>query len=43
MANTTFSGAVRSKGGFTSISENSTTGAITTLSSIDSSGISHRC
>lgn len=40
MANTTFSGAVRSKGGFTSISENSTTGAITTLSSIDSSGIS---
>jgi len=40
MANTTFSGPVRSKGGFTSISENATTGAITTLSSISSTGIS---
>ena len=40
MANTTFSGPVRSKGGFTSISENATTGAITTLSSISSTGVS---
>ncbi len=40
MANSTFSGPVRSKGGFTSISENATTGAITTLSSISSTGIS---
>ena len=40
MANTTFSGPVRSEGGFTSISKNATTGAITTLSSINSSGIS---
>jgi|TARA_R100001510_G_C7633074_1_gene191660 hypothetical protein len=40
MANTTFSGAVRSKGGFTSISENSSTGAISTLSSISSTGVS---
>ena len=40
MANTTFSGAVRSKGGFTSVSENSTTGAFTTLSSISSTGVS---
>jgi|TARA_R100000149_G_C5864217_1_gene129358 hypothetical protein len=39
MANTTFSGPVRSKGGFTSISENATTGAITTLSSISSTGV----
>ena len=39
MANTTFTGAVRSKGGFTSISENATTGAITTLSSISSTGV----
>tara|TARA_R100000988_G_scaffold9520_1_gene5492 strand:- start:635 stop:1261 length:627 start_codon:yes stop_codon:yes gene_type:complete len=39
MANTTFSGPVRSEGGFTSISKNATTGAITTLSSINSSGI----
>ncbi len=40
MANTTFTGPVRSKGGFTSISENATTGAITTLSSISSTGVS---
>ena len=39
MANTTFSGPVRSEGGFTSISKNATTGAFTTQSSIDSSGI----
>lgn len=39
MANTTFNGAVRSEGGFTSISKNSTTGAITTLSSINSTGV----
>ena len=39
MANTTFSGPVRSEGGFTSISKNATTGAITTQSSISSSGI----
>ena len=38
MANTTFSGAVRSEGGFTTISKNATTGAITTQSSINSSG-----
>ena len=40
MANTTFSGPVRSEGGFTTISKNTTTGAITTQSSINSSGIS---
>jgi len=39
MANTTFNGAVRSEGGFTSISKNGTTGAITTLSSINSTGV----
>jgi len=39
MANTTFSGPVRSEGGFTSVSKNATTGAFTTLSSINSSGI----
>lgn len=39
MANTTFSGPVRSKGGFTSISENASTGVITTLSSISSTGV----
>ena len=39
MANSTFSGPVRSKGGFTSISENSSTGAISTLSSISSTGV----
>ena len=40
MANSTFSGPVRSKGGFTSISENSSTGAISTLSSISATGVS---
>jgi len=39
MANTTFSGPVRSEGGFTTVSKNATTGAFTTQSSIDSSGI----
>jgi len=39
MANTTFSGPVRSEGGFTTISKNATTGLITTQSSINSSGI----
>ena len=38
MANTTFSGPVRSEGGFTTISKDATTGAITTQSSINSSG-----
>ena len=40
MANTTFSGPVRSEGGFTSISKNATTGAITPQSSISSAGVS---
>ena len=40
MANSTFSGPVRSEGGFTSISKNATTGAITTQSSISSAGVS---
>ena len=40
MATTTFTGAVRSKGGFTSVSQSSTTGAFTTLSSISSTGVS---
>ena len=39
MGNSTFSGAVRSAGGFTSVSKNATTGAYTTLSSINSSGV----
>ena len=39
MANSTFTGPVRSEGGFTTISKNATTGAITTQSSINSSGI----
>jgi len=38
MANTTFNGPVRSEGGFSTISKNATTGAITTQSSINSSG-----
>ena len=38
MANTTFSGPVRSEGGFTTIIKNATTGTITTQSSINSSG-----
>ena len=40
MATTTFSGAVRSQGGFTSVSKNSSPGAFTTLSSISSTGVS---
>ena len=40
MATTTFTGAVRSQGGFTSVSKNSSTGAFTTLSSISSTGVS---
>ena len=40
MATTTFSGAVRSQGGFTSVSKNSSTCAFTTLSSISSTGVS---
>ena len=39
MGNTTFTGPVRSEGGFTTVSKNATTGAFTTQSSIDSSGI----
>tara|TARA_R100000697_G_scaffold40378_1_gene52603 strand:+ start:656 stop:1279 length:624 start_codon:yes stop_codon:yes gene_type:complete len=39
MANTTFSGPVRSEGGFTSVSKNATTGVFTTLSSISSTGV----
>ena len=39
MANTTFTGPVRSEGGFTSISKNTATGTITTLSSISSTGV----
>ena len=38
MANTTFSGPVRSEGGFTSVSKNSSTGAFTTQASISSAG-----
>ena len=38
MANTTFNGPVRSENGFEVISKNSTTGAITTILDIDSSG-----
>jgi len=38
MANSTFSGPVRSEGGFEQISINSTTGAVTTNLDIDSSG-----
>ena len=40
MATTSFTGAVRSQGGFTSVSKNSSTGAFTTLSSISSTGVS---
>ena len=40
MATTTFTGAVRSQGGFTAVSKNSSTGAFTTLSSISSTGVS---
>ena len=38
MANTTFKGPVRSEGGFEQITKNSTTGVITTVLDIDSSG-----
>ena len=38
MANSTFSGPVRSEGGFEQITKNSTTGAITTNFDIDTSG-----
>jgi len=38
MANTTFSGPVRSEGGFTVVDKNSSTGAITTVSSVNSTG-----
>jgi len=39
MANTTFSGPVRSEGGFQVVSKNATTGAITTVASTASTGI----
>jgi len=39
MANTTFSGPVRSEDGFDVVSTNSTTGAITTAFSLDGSGL----
>ena len=39
MANTTFNGPVRSKNGFKVISENSSTGAITDVVDIASTGI----
>ena len=39
MATTTFSGPVRSIGGFTLVSKNATTGAFTTQSSISSAGV----
>jgi len=38
MANTTFSGPVRSEGGFTVVDKNSSTGAMTTVSSVNSTG-----
>jgi len=39
MANTTFSGPVRSENGFQVISKNATTGAITTVANTASTGI----
>jgi len=39
MANTTFNGPVRSEGGFSTITKNATTGAITTNMSISSTGV----
>jgi hypothetical protein len=39
MANTTFNGPVRSENGFTVVSKNATTGAITDVASIASTGI----
>jgi len=38
MANSTFSGPIRSEGGFEVIDKNSSTGAITTTLDIDASG-----
>ena len=38
MGNSTFSGPVRSEGGFTSVSKNTSTGAFTTQASISSAG-----
>ena len=38
MGNTTYSGPVRSEGGFEQITKNSSTGAITTNLDIDTSG-----
>ena len=38
MANTTFNGPVRSENGFEIISVNSTTGAVTDITDVDSSG-----
>ena len=40
MGNSTFSGPVRSEGGFTSVSKSTTTGAFTTQASISSAGFS---
>ena len=39
MANTTFSGPVRSEDGFDVVSKNATTGAVTTEFSLDGSGL----
>lgn len=39
MANTTFTGAVRSQNGFEVVSKNATTGAITTSFTLDASGL----
>ena len=39
MANTTFTGAVRSENGFDVVSKNSTTGAFTTSFTLDGSGM----
>ena len=39
MANTTFTGPVRSEGGFQVVSKNSTTGAYTTVANTASTGI----
>ena len=39
MANTTFNGPVRSENGFTVVSKNSSTGAVTTSFTLDGSGM----
>ena len=39
MANTTFNGPVRSENGFTVVSKNSTTGAVTTEFTLDTNGM----